>query len=247
MRLSSLPLLLFLLMLFRPASALVPRLLRLKASPRSMSLASGATAKTVLVPIANGSEEIEAVTIIDTLVRGGIKVTVANVHDEAASLQVTCSRGVKLVADCHISAAVGPFDAIVLPGGMPGAEHLRDCPQLTVLLKQQQQDGRLTAAICAAPAVVLSAHGLLPASGTAATCYPADKFKALVPFVDEKTVLQGTVLTSQGPGTAMPFALVLVHLLAGADKAASVAKEMLVPAPVELPQEGVAMPTTYFR
>lgn len=244
----SLSLNLLLLFMFRSAFALPRRVLALAkaTSARTMSLSS-VTAKTVLVPIANGTEEIEAVTIIDTLVRGGIKVTTASVHGPDTLLQVTCSRGVKLVADCHISAATGPFDAIVLPGGMPGAEHLRDCVELTALLKQQQQGGRLVAAICAAPAVVLSAHGLLPAPSTAATCYPADKFKALVPYVDEKAVLQGGVLTSQGPGTAMHFALVLVHLLAGAEKGAAVAREMLTPAPVEAVQEGHAAATTFFR
>ena len=184
---------------------------------------AAAPTKHVLLPIANGTEEIEAVTIIDTLVRGGIKVTVATVHKD--SLQVICSRGVKLIVDCHIEAcSEQKYDMIVLPGGMPGAEHLRDCADLKALLLQQHDAGRLIGAICAAPAVVLKTHGLVPG---AATCYPVPKFTSQIDFVDNRTIRKGGVVTSQGPGTAMEFALSLVSILAGVEKGAAVAKEML--------------------
>lgn len=125
--------------------------------------------KQVLVPIAAGSEEIEAVCIIDTLVRAGAQVTVASVMD---SLEVTCSRGVKITADMPIAEAAGKqYDAIVVPGGMPGAEHLANSAPLTELLKAQATGGKLTAAICAAPVVVLAKHGLL--DGKKATAHPA--------------------------------------------------------------------------
>jgi protein deglycase len=89
----------------------------------------------VLVPIANGSEEIEAVTIIDVLVRAACKVTVASVSQD---LQVECSRMVKLVADCPISECVDKqWDAVVLPGGMPGATHLYESEHLKIILKEQ--------------------------------------------------------------------------------------------------------------
>ena len=105
--------------------------------------------KKVLVPIANGTEEIEAACIIDTLRRAGAEVTVASVDD----LQVTASRGMKLVADARISDCVSQtYDCIALPGGMPGAEHLRDSAPLIEKLKQQKQAGRLYGAICASPA-----------------------------------------------------------------------------------------------
>ena len=114
--------------------------------------------KKVLVPIADGTEEIEAVTLIDVLRRAGVQVTVASV----SALQVTASRGVKLVADKLIADCKNePYDLIVLPGGMPGAEHLRDCTALIALLKAQQQGGKLYGAICASPAVALAPHGLL--------------------------------------------------------------------------------------
>ncbi len=182
-------------------------------------------AKTVLVPIADGTEEIEAVCTIDTLRRSGARVTVASVMKE---LQITASRGVNLVADTLINACVGEtYDLIALPGGMPGAEHLRDSQELTEMLKQQQQEGRLYAAICAAPAVVFQHHGLL--AGKKATCHPAfvekleDKEAA-----ENRVVVEGMCVTSRGPGTALEFALVLIELLFDAEQAEKVAGPMLV-------------------
>jgi 4-methyl-5(b-hydroxyethyl)-thiazole monophosphate biosynthesis len=111
--------------------------------------------------------------ITDTLVRAGAAVTLASV--EAGQLTVTCSRGVKIVADKPIETCEGQvWDLVVCPGGMPGAERLRDSAALTRILTAQRSSGRWLAAICAAPAVVLHHHGLL---GDAATCYPAPKFR----------------------------------------------------------------------
>jgi len=124
--------------------------------------------RKVLVPIADGIEEIESVCIIDVLRRAGAEVTVASVD----GLQVKASRGVKLVADKVIAdCADEVFDLIALPGGLGGAEHLRDCDVLTKMLKDQKQSGRFYAAICASPAVVLGAHGLL--DDKKAVCHPA--------------------------------------------------------------------------
>jgi 4-methyl-5(b-hydroxyethyl)-thiazole monophosphate biosynthesis len=180
--------------------------------------------KKVLVPIADGTEEIEAACIVDTLRRAGAEVTVASVDNP----QVTASRGMKLVADVRISdCANQTYDCIVLPGGMPGAEHLRDSAPLIEKLKQQKQAGRLYGAICASPAVVLQAHGLLP--NTRATCYPAMRGKLDPAYAsDEPVVVDGRCVTSQGPGTAIAFALKLVDLLFGARKAGEVADAMLV-------------------
>eukprot|EP00904_Undaria_pinnatifida_P001164 jgi/Undpi1/11048/HiC_scaffold_30.g13346.m2 len=128
--------------------------------------------KHVLVPIADGSEEIESVTIIDTLVRAGAAVTVASVAD---GVEVTCSRGVVIKADCRLAECEQrDWDAVVCPGGMPGATHLKENAALEAILRKQHSDGRIVAAICAAPAVVLAAHGLL--EGRKATCYPANAF-----------------------------------------------------------------------
>ena len=181
--------------------------------------------KKVLVPIASGTEEIEAVCIIDTLRRTGADVTVASVE---ATLQVTASRQTKLVADVPIAdCADAVFDLIAVPGGMPGAEHLRDCEVLTTLLTRQRDAGRLYGAICAAPVVVLQHHGLL--AGRAATCHPsfAAQLKNLVK-VAERVVVDGNCITSRGPGTAIEFALALIEALYGAEKARSIGQQMLI-------------------
>jgi 4-methyl-5(b-hydroxyethyl)-thiazole monophosphate biosynthesis len=181
--------------------------------------------KTVLVPIADGTEEIEAVCIIDTLRRSGARVTVASVMGE---LQITASRGVKLVADKRIEECVNEiYDAIALPGGTQGAEHLRDSTPLVDMLKKQKQEGRLYAAICASPAVVFQHHGLL--AGRRATCHPAfvehlDNQEA----VENRVVVDGMCVTSRGPGTAIEFALQLITLLFDEEQAKKVAGPMLV-------------------
>jgi len=178
--------------------------------------------KKILVAIADGTEELEAVTIIDVLRRAKADVTVASVN----SKQVTASRGVKLVADVLIADCANQvYDLIALPGGMPGAEHLRDSKELTELLKAQAKSGRYYAAICASPAVVLNHHGLL--DNKKATCYPS-LLSELGRIEEAKVVVDGNCITSQGPGTALKFALKLVELLLGKEKSMEVAKAMLV-------------------
>ncbi|MDX9787293.1 MAG: DJ-1/PfpI family protein [Desulfobacterales bacterium] len=180
--------------------------------------------KTALVPIAEGCEEMEAVTIIDVLRRAGASVTVAGVD----ALQITASRGVRLVADQLISDCTGNvYDMIALPGGIPGAANLRDCDALTHLLKKQHAEGRWIGAICAAPAVVLAHHGLL--ANRKATCHPnfigqIDRNSA----TEDRVVVDGPCITSRGPGTALAFALELVAALYGKEKAAEVAAPMVI-------------------
>ena len=179
--------------------------------------------KKVLVPIADGMEEIEAACIIDVLRRAGAFVTVASVD----SLQITASHGVKIIADKLISdCASDTYDLIALPGGMPGAERLRDSKELELMLKRQQREGRLYAAICASPAVVFQHHGLIGLRK--ATCYPSlanqlDNTDA----VKSRVVVDDECITSQGPGTALEFAIKLVELLFGKQKAKEVALPML--------------------
>lgn len=186
---------------------------------------TAANCPTVLVPIADGTEEIEAVSIIDVLRRAGAEVTVASVGE---ALQITASRGVRIVADCAIEdCREDTFDLIVLPGGIPGAEHLRDSQTLLALLRRHQAAGGWYGAICAAPAVVLSHHGLL--GGRQATSHPAfaDRMGD-GQAVASRVVVDGKCVTSQGPGTALEFALTLVALLMGDAKAKEVAAPMMV-------------------
>ncbi|CEM40104.1 unnamed protein product [Vitrella brassicaformis CCMP3155] len=164
----------------------------------------------VLVPIANSSEEIETVCIVDTLRRAGADVTVASVEDSKLCVM---SRKVKMEADVLIGECQGQdWDCLVLPGGMPGAESLSKCAALTELLKTQKQKDKHYAAICAAPAVVLAEHGLL--EGHKAVCYPNPKFQAKLGSPEKDRVcVSGKCVTSIGPGSSLEFACKLVELL----------------------------------
>lgn len=167
----------------------------------------------VLVPLADGCEELEAVTIIDLLRRAGIEVVSAGLKPGI----VRASRGVQLVPDLTLDVALqDEYDMVVLPGGMPGATHLKDDARIIDLLKKMAAADRYTAAICAAP-MVLAEAGVL--DGRKATSYPG--FLDAVPDVklsSSAVVQDGKVLTSRGPGTAMDFALALVEILAGVKK-----------------------------
>ena len=166
--------------------------------------------KRVLVPLAEGFEELEAVTIIDMLRRAGIEVVVAALAENP----VTGSHGIALSADATLDDVSGQeFDLIALPGGMPGAANLRDDPRIGGIIRRLHEGGRHVAAICAAP-MVLAAAGVL--DGRRATCFPGflDRTADLI-LVDEPVVVDGRVITSRGPGTALDFALELVAQLLG--------------------------------
>lgn len=197
---------------------------RIVCSRSGLNMTASA-AKTVLVPLGNGTEEMEAVTIIDVMRRAGAAVTVASVESD---LTVTCSRDVKIVADELIShAAKRLFDLIVLPGGAPGSEALKQSSDLRDLLQKQQSDDKPYAAMCAAPAVVLEAHGLL--KGKKATAHPAFVSKLTdSSAAEQRVVVDGNLITSRGPGTALEFALTLVEKLYGSEKAKEVAMPMVV-------------------
>lgn len=178
----------------------------------------------VLVPVADGSEEMEVVIIVDVLRRAGAKVVVASVESAKA---IKASRNVQLVADVLISEVVeSKFDLVVLPGGMPGADRLQKSDELTKILNEQAEGGRLFGAICAAPAVVLEAHGLLQSKK--ATSHPAFSSKLTdQSAVEGRVVIDGRVITSRGPGTAIEFTLNIVEKLFSRVKAQEVAEAML--------------------
>jgi 4-methyl-5(b-hydroxyethyl)-thiazole monophosphate biosynthesis len=165
----------------------------------------------VLVPLAQGCEELEAVTVTDILRRAGITVITAGLEAGA----VRASRGMMLLPDATLDEVAGTeFDMIVLPGGMPGSEHLKNDGRIIALLKSMAADGKYTAAICAAP-MALHASGLL--EGKRATSFPGvlDRLPGTHVYLNDKVVTDGKVITSKGPGTALDFALTLVELLAG--------------------------------
>lgn len=169
----------------------------------------------VLIPLAEGCEELEAVTIIDLLRRAGIEVVSAGLQ---AGI-VKASRGTQLLPDATLDGVLeADFDMIVLPGGMPGAQHLREDRRIIGLLKRMAEQGKFTAAICAAPTVLAEA-GLL--DGKRATSYPGFLDKMGVPgmaYLKDAVVRDGKILTSRGPGTAMDFALALIEALSGKAK-----------------------------
>jgi protein deglycase len=178
--------------------------------------------KKVLIPIVDGVEDIETVVIIDVLRRSGVEVMVVAID----KLGITAANGVRIIADKLLSECISDqFDLIVLPGGMPGAENLRDSSQLITMLKEQQKAGRWVAAICASPVVILQHHGLL--AGKRATCYPSMQGQ-LTNSEQARVVVDGNCVTSQGPGTAVEFALKLVEVLFDKKKAKSVADAMVV-------------------
>ena len=166
----------------------------------------------VLVPLAQGCEEVEAVTIIDLLRRAKIEVISAGLDDQP----VTASRGVRLIADTTLDEALAQeFDMIVLPGGMPSMTHLKNDPRIIAVLQKMAREGKYTCAICSAPAVLAEA-GLL--EGKSATSYPGFVDKMNLPTVAYKNgpvVRDGKVITSRGPGTAIDFALELIEVLVG--------------------------------
>lgn len=168
----------------------------------------------VLVPLAQGCEELEAVTVIDLLRRADINVITASLDNKP----VQASRGVVLIADTTLDDALAlDFDMVVLPGGR-GADDLDGDGRIHELLKRMADSGKFTAAICAAPKVLAHA-GLL--QGKEATCFPGainDGESAGIDLVDIPVVTDGKVVTSRGPGTAMDFALQLIELLAGREK-----------------------------
>lgn len=184
--------------------------------------------KRVLVPISDGSEEIETCCITDTLTRFGADVVIASVKPDG-ELKCKMSRGIHVMADISIEEAVDQeWDLVALPGGMPGAEHLRDSQALESILLKQSSGNKKYAAVCASPAVVLASKGLLSKHG-GGTCYPAPVFRAaLKDPSDDLVVVQENLITSQGPGTSLKFAIQLGEELFGSDAADKIAKEMLV-------------------
>jgi 4-methyl-5(b-hydroxyethyl)-thiazole monophosphate biosynthesis len=180
----------------------------------------------VLVPLAQGCEELEAITIVDLLRRAGIDVVTAGLDDHP----VTASRGSVLVPDTTLDAVADDhFDMVALPGGQPGATNLDADPRIHRLLARQAEQGRWCAAICAAP-LVLARAGLL--DGRAATSYPGAVDAACHPAIrllEDPVVTDGRVVTSRGPGTAMDFALQLIELLVGRARRDEVESKLMRP------------------
>jgi len=177
-----------------------------------------------LVFLATGFEEIETVTVVDVLRRANIDVTVAGLEQNP----IEGKHKIKIIPDQAIdNVNVNDFDAVVVPGGNPGYKNLRKDPRVISMLKKAFESNKLVAAICAAPAV-LSHAGIL--EGKVCTIYPEmdDELKAGGGIPKHDTiVVDGNIVTSRGPATALPFALKLVEILVGKQAADIVSKKTM--------------------
>lgn len=180
--------------------------------------------KKVVILLATGFEEIEAVTVIDVLRRAGINIIGAGLD----SVTVTGSHGITVIAEKKIGDLKLHFDAVIIPGGMPGAMHLHNSSKVNNFIKKMSSKGSLIAGICAAPSVVMSPLGLLENKN--ATCYPGDQidFGGSTRYLDQAVVIDGNIITSQGPGTSMEFAFAIVEKLIGGGTVKKLKKHALV-------------------
>jgi 4-methyl-5(b-hydroxyethyl)-thiazole monophosphate biosynthesis len=190
-------------------------------------------AKKAIVLLAEGFEEVEALTPVDYLRRAGIEVTVAAVGRDRI---VRGARGVPVTADALLGDLVKKggasrgeafWDAVILPGGMPGASNLAASGETAALLKEVSAAGRVVAAICAAPAVVLAPLGLL--AGRNFTCYPGmEKQVSGAKWSGDRVVCDGNIITSRGAGTAGEFAVALIDRLLSPAEGKKVAESVLL-------------------
>jgi 4-methyl-5(b-hydroxyethyl)-thiazole monophosphate biosynthesis len=179
--------------------------------------------KTAVVVLAEGFEEIEAVTPIDMLRRADVRVTVAGV----GGTTIRGSHGLAFECDARLESVDEIPDLIVLPGGLPGSENLGNSHEVRALTQKVHDNGGICAAICAAPALTLARFGLL--DDRTATCYPSFEkhFDESTTHSEERVVIDRGIVTSRGAGTSMEFALSLVAQLAGEARAEELRKGVL--------------------
>lgn len=177
----------------------------------------------IIVPISNGFEEIEAITVVDICRRAGLEVVITALE----TLKTKGANGIEIVANCMIDEiSSSEFDMIVLPGGLPNAFNLAEDKKVQELLKSFKKEDKYIAAICAAPYALHSADVL----NTSYTCYPSFEEKIRLDGYksDEKVVIDGKIITSQGPATAMQFALEILKTLCGESKYKELKKGLLL-------------------
>lgn len=178
--------------------------------------------KKVLVPLADGFEDIEAVAVIDVLRRGGVEVVTAALSSEPSALS---AHGIRMCADAILEDVLDShWDAIILPGGGQGTANLMACEPLAERLRAQKMSGGLVCAICAAP-TVLAAAGVLEDEDV--TCYPSCAEDMGRPVVQVPAIADGQIITGQGPGAALTFAFAVLMHLAGEGVAHEVAEGMV--------------------
>ncbi|MBW2493198.1 MAG: DJ-1/PfpI family protein [Deltaproteobacteria bacterium] len=177
----------------------------------------------VVVVLATGFEEIEAATPIDVLRRAGVDVVVAGVGSTA----VQGAHGVTYQCDSALEDILSTPRAIVLPGGLPGAENLGKSGAVKEMALKVNENGGICAAICAAPALTLAKYGVL--NDRTATCYPSfeKEFDSSTKPSEDRVVVDGNIITSRGPGTSLEFSLKLAAMLVGQEAADEIQDQML--------------------
>ncbi len=168
--------------------------------------------------LADGCEEIEALTPLDVLRRGGCEIKTVGITGK----QVVGAHGIEITADITPEEVTGPIELLILPGGIPGADHLDASPFVSRFIEKTLEDGGHLAAICAAP-YVLGKRGLL--KGKTATCYPNERFVSQLlgaTVTKDPVVTDGNITTAIGMGAASAFAVRLLSLMKGEE----VAKEV---------------------
>ena len=175
--------------------------------------------------LADGHEEVEALTVVDYARRAGLRADMISITDQ---LVVTGAHGIKITADILLEEAQEePYDLIALPGGITGMQNLSDSQAVLKLLQTQDKEGRYVAAICAAPCVLEKAGLLAKRKGT---CYPGfEKGLSLAEYKTDLVVQDGNLITSRGPATAVYFALYIVETILGQKKRAEVEEGILLP------------------
>jgi len=169
--------------------------------------------KKIAIFLAEGFEEVEAVTPADFLRRSGVEVILAGVTGK----KVAGAHGIEITCDVEVSRLTGDLDGVVIPGGMPGASNIASDISSMKIIQAAVENGALVGAICAAPAVVLGENGLI--EGKKYTCYPGfeNRFEGSF-FREDRVVVDGNLITSRGPGTAAEFSEALIEYLCGREE-----------------------------
>ena len=182
----------------------------------------------VAVLMANGTEEVEALSVVDVLRRGGVEVTIVSIQDK----ELTTSHGVKIIADDVLeNIRFNEFDGVVIPGGVQGAQSLRDNPKVIEFIKDRNAEKKLCAAMCAGPIVLAKADII---KGKSLTTYPHENFSSPVKesgavYSESIVEVDGNIVTARGPAISLYFGLQILETLCGKEKRDEVANAMLIP------------------
>ena len=173
--------------------------------------------------MANGTEEIEALTVVDVLRRAGVECVTVSIYDTE---EVLMSHGVRMICDTTIDKAdFSDADMLLLPGGMPGSTNLNDCEAVRMAMLKQYESGKKLGAICAAP-LVLGGLGIL--KGKRATCYPGVESQMTgAEYTRELYTIDGNIITGEGPAATLPYSFAILGMLGKSQEAEQLKEGMM--------------------